>query len=128
MDSEELTPRDVLLVLFEEARFASEHNSSATEFEAAFVKLLVFVTEHPELGGILEKELIAALKSDLPGSLELTAFCMHSIRSETVRVFVEQRMQAAQDWRDKSAMAHILAAYEPTWRGREIYEYYRSEP
>lgn len=110
--------------LFRSAQAACDRGESTSDFEAAFVALVVFVKEHPESRPLVEKMCIAGLR-DRSLCWELISFCMHALRMATVRDEA-RRLIDPQDPRGWGPLSSIVEAFDDDWEDADMYAYFRA--
>lgn len=103
---------------------------STYEFEPAFVRLLDYLLEHPELKPYAVQRFLFVLTPAGGGGGELVPFCMHTLRWEEVRAVVKEWADVAyakNDWRALPVFIDVLASYDDEWKDGSLFLYYEQE-
>ena len=114
----------VLHELFAKARRALDEGDSTCDFEPSFAELLDFIQANPEcrteaLSWFLER-LEGSDGSGLWG--ELLEYCMHELRWPEVEAVALEILRETDDWRLRSVLLHVVAAFEEDWPDADMYE------
>ena len=107
------------------AERACDEGDSTSDFEPAFTEVLLFIREHPAC----RVDAVATMASALhrPDALpwELLAFLMHELRWPEVQEEVTRVIQQSEDWRIKTALSNVVAAFEDGWPDADLYQRWR---
>jgi hypothetical protein len=114
-----------LEALFDEAEAACRQGSNTTDFEPAFVRLLMFIRENPACRDAAERRFLDGLSSR-PLCHELTSFCMHSLRMDAVKRAATSLIHP-QNPRGWGPLSDIVASFEDEWEDADMYDYYREQ-
>ena len=111
--------------LFAEANCACLELESATEFEPFLAKLLDFIVQNPACHSTAQLLLVNGI-GDGTVEWETAAYLMHELRWPEVRERVAVMLASAADWREKTALSHVLSAFHEDWPDAVGYERWRA--
>jgi len=107
--------------LFSLACRACIESDSTRDFEPRFADLLDFIRLNPQCREeALRKFLDQVLNPS--GCLELLEYCMYELRWTEVKAKALEVIAGAEDWRLKSALSHVVEAFEKDWPGAKMYQ------
>ena len=104
------------------ARRACDEGDSTSDFEPAFAEVLQFIQQHPACRVDAVATMAAALHGTQALPWELLAFLMHELRWPEVKVEATRVIEQSEDWRIKTALSHVVAAYEEDWPDADLYQ------
>lgn len=108
--------------LVKAAQRACDQGESTSDFEPAFTKVLDFIKRNPPC----RMDAVALVIDGLHGAnalpWELLAFLMHELRWPEVREEAIRVIERSEDWRTKTSLSHVVAAFEEDWSDADMYE------
>lgn len=122
-----MNPQDRLARLYNEARRAGAEGISTSDFEPAAAALLDFIQATPECVDAASRLFVRQVM-EAGGSTEVLDYCMHELRWSEVREAARVRVAESEDWRIKTPLASLLAAFEDDWPDAKLYERWRARP
>ncbi|MCH8512811.1 MAG: hypothetical protein LAT83_14340 [Kiritimatiellae bacterium] len=111
--------------LCNEAEHVWQKGLSSRDFENQFVTVLNFLGNHSEDQPQLIKVFVKILEDKEFMACDLISFCMHQMRWKEIKEKALQLLVSSEDFREKQAMADIVASYENNWSGSDLYSYYK---
>jgi len=93
--------------------------------EPALQRLVGIIDAHPDSLDDVKGAFVELVRSYPPGATEIIQFCMHRYRWEEVRRELEVLIGTSTDVRSLAAYRQALAAFDPAWEDRDIFESYR---
>jgi len=119
---------DDLRSLFEAAQRACDEGESTTDFEPAFTEVLSFIERNPTCRMDAVTQMTGRLRGTNAIPWELLAFLMHELRWPEVREEAIRMIERSQDWRTKTPLSHVVAAFEEDWPDADMYERWQQPP
>lgn len=120
-------------LLSEATGVCDQRLASTYDFEPAFVRLLEYTLQHPEVREHAVQQFLLFLLPGCGGGVgycpELVPFCMHKLRWEEVYGVVNEWAATAyanDDMRSLPVFSDILQAYADEWDDASMYQYYKA--
>jgi hypothetical protein len=112
--------------LGEQATNDCDHGQGTRDFEASFIAVLKFLSDgrNDSIRDLVVRDFIDSLSGKPSLPWELISFCMHRLRWMEVYDAAGELLQKASDFRVKSVMAHIRAAYSDDWYEAQMYAHF----
>lgn len=112
--------------LFTAAQRACDEGASTKDFEPAFTAVLDFIHQNPSC----RAEAVSIMSDTIHGRnglpWELLAFLMRELRWPEVQDAAMSVITRSTDWRTKTPLSHVLAAFEQDWPDEDMYERWRN--
>ncbi|MFT5584118.1 MAG: hypothetical protein ACI9VR_001703 [Cognaticolwellia sp.] len=118
---------DELAKLHQEAQRACEDGESTLDFEPALAALLDFIKASPECREAASRLFIQQVRG-AGGGVEMLEYCMHELRWSEVRDAARARIAESDDWRIKTPLSDVLAAFEDGWVDADMYCRWQQPP
>lgn len=123
----EVTDQDELAYLLRAAHRACEEGPSTSDFEAEVAAVVDYIQANPECREAASRLFIEQVQRSA-GCIEVLEYCMHELRWPEVEEAVRDHLAASEDWRVKTALAGVLAAFADDWPDADMYERWRATP
>lgn len=115
---------DQLAALFAAAKRACLDGTSTTDYEPAAAALLDYIQANPSCHEDAMAMVLTGVDDMTP--FELIAYLMYELRWPQVKEAVLRGIDANEDWRIKTALSHILEAFDDDWEDIVMYERWKA--